>query len=484
MNEPTEILEEKQPEQSGASKRFLRARRMLQALRQRTGRLLLTLAVLALVFVSAAVLQHSFVHAQLYRTTRQELGLWAAQIAGEVAYKDKWDLTGYRRAAITAPSWYIVTKDGLIVDVEERLISGLFGRVELPDQSIYGGPQTVMTTVGETWRLFGKKVVGGTVIVGICTPENITAADTKLLANASKFGATLDDATSIRSREIDEDVDYAVISSQGELREAWGGVPLKTNRQALPVPSDHLARLVSSGKPYLLYFQPILDRRGQEVGTVIVPKDIALEQEALQAQDRFNIWVIGVAALFACATVLWLIVRELVSQTKKVTLEEALKVGETGTIEFKSTFRWDVRQNKRDDERQLDVIKAIAGFLNTKGGTLFIGVAEEGTTLRIRGLAEDLQEMGGSKDKLRLTLRNLITDWIGSAYSHLITDDLKEYGGRCYWEVTVAAAPGPVFVWWKPKGQPKERRFFVREGPKTSDLDNESTWHYIKNKWG
>jgi len=39
-------------------------------------------------------------------------------------------------------------------------------------------------------------------------------------------------------------------------------------------------------------------------------------------------------------------------------------------------------------------------------------------------------------------------------------------------------------VWWKPKGQPKERRFFVREGPKTTDLDNESTWHYIKNKWG
>ncbi|MGA2446303.1 MAG: ATP-binding protein [Opitutaceae bacterium] len=465
MNELTDIPEEKQPKQSDVADRHFKTRRMLQALRQRTGRLLLTLVVLALVFVSAAVLQHSFVHAQLYRTIRQELGSWAAQIAGEVAYKDRWDLTGYRRAAITAPGWDIVTKDGLIVDVEE-LISGLFGRVELPDQSIYGGPQTVVTIVGETWRLFGRKVVGGTVMVGICSPENITAADTKLLANASKFGATLDAASSIRSREIDGDVEYAVISSQGELRTAWGGVPLKTNRQSLPVPSDHLARLFSGGKPYLLYFQPILDSRGQEVGTVIVPKDIALEQEALQAQDRFNIWVIGIAALFACATVLWLIVRELVSQTKKVTLEEALKVGETGTIEFKSTFRWDVRQNKRDEERQLDVIKAIAGFLNTKGGTLFIGVAEEGTTLRIHGLAEDLQEMGGSKDKLRLTLRNLITDWIGSAYSHLITDDLKEYGGRCYWEVTVAAAPGPVFVWWKPKG------------------DNESTWHYIKNKWG
>jgi hypothetical protein len=325
-------------ELSSVVDRYLKMRRLLQALRQRAGRLLLTLVVLALVFVTAAVLHHSFVHAQLYRTIRQELGLWAAQIAKEVAYKDKWDLTGYRRASITAPSWYIITKDGFIIDIE-GLVSGLFGRVELPDQSIYGGPQTVVTTVGETWRLFGRKVVGGTVMVGICSPENITAADTKLLANALKFGATLDDATSIRSREVDEDVDYAVISSQGELRSAWGGVPLKTNWQALPVPSDHLARIVSSGQPYLLYFQPILDRRGQEIGAVIVPRDIALEQEALQAQDRFNIWVIGIAALFACATALWLIVRELVSQTKKVTLEEALKVGESLTIEFKSTFQ-------------------------------------------------------------------------------------------------------------------------------------------------
>ena len=137
MNEPTDITEEKQPKQSGASKRYLRARRVLQALRQRTGRLLLTFVVLAPVFVSAAVLQHSFVHAQLYRTIRRELGMWAAQIAGEIAYKDRWDLTGYRRAAITAPSWYVVTEDGLIVDVE-GLISGLFGRVEPPDQSIYG----------------------------------------------------------------------------------------------------------------------------------------------------------------------------------------------------------------------------------------------------------------------------------------------------------------------------------------------------------
>ena len=128
MNESTDGQEEEQAVEFRVVNRHLGARPILQALRQRTGRLLLTLVVLALVFLSAAFLQHAFVHAQLYRTVRRELGMWAAQIAGEIAYQDRWDLTGYRRASIAAPSWFVVTEDGLIVDVE-GLISGLFGRV-------------------------------------------------------------------------------------------------------------------------------------------------------------------------------------------------------------------------------------------------------------------------------------------------------------------------------------------------------------------
>lgn len=111
------IFEGKKPVQSGVDNRYLRTCRFFQALRQRTGRLLLTMLVLALVFASAAVLQHSFVHAQLYRTIRQELGLWAAQITGEIAYKDRWDLAGYRRASILAPGWNIVTEDGLLARI-------------------------------------------------------------------------------------------------------------------------------------------------------------------------------------------------------------------------------------------------------------------------------------------------------------------------------------------------------------------------------
>ena len=87
-------------------------------------------------------------------------------------------------------------------------------------------------------------------------------------------------------------MDYAVVSSAGELKTAWGGVPLKTEVHALPLPADHLAPLTSGGKPYLLYFQPIIDGGGRQVGAVIIPKDMTLERKALEVQDRFNLLVL------------------------------------------------------------------------------------------------------------------------------------------------------------------------------------------------
>ena len=97
------------------------------------------------------------------------------------------------------------------------------------------------------------------------------------------------------------------------------------------------------------------------------------------------------------------------------------------------------------------------------------------------GLIIDIE----SKDKLQRTLRDLITTRIGTEFSPFITDNLEESNGKLYWKIVVESSAEPVFVRWKFAGESKEqKKFYVREGPKTTDLDNESTWHYIKNKWG
>jgi predicted HTH transcriptional regulator len=189
--------------------------------------------------------------------------------------------------------------------------------------------------------------------------------------------------------------------------------------------------------------------------------------------------------LFACAVALLLIIPELLNQTHAVTLEEALKVRESRFVEFKGSLYWDIKRNEYVEERKLDVLKSIAGFLNVTGGTLFIGVLEEADSISVRGLNENLARVAGSTDRLQLMLRDLITTRIGYEFSPLITDGLEEKDGTPYWRITIAESPEPAFVRWKlPNEQKEQKKFYVREGPRTSDLDNESTWHYIKNKWG
>src|SRR6185295_2745086 len=58
--------------------------------------------------------------------------------------------------------------------------------------------------------------------------------------------------------------------------------------------------------------------------------------------------------------------------------EELLTQHESATLEFKSTLRWNLRENRKDPQIVTTaVLKTIAAFLNTEGGDLLIGVADD-----------------------------------------------------------------------------------------------------------
>lgn len=69
-------------------------------------------------------------------------------------------------------------------------------------------------------------------------------------------------------------------------------------------------------------------------------------------------------------------------------IRDLIALGESATLEFKSTLQWDVIQGKLNKELRFSVLKTIAAFLNSAGGTLIIGVDDSGG---IVGLGRDLQ---------------------------------------------------------------------------------------------
>ena len=64
-------------------------------------------------------------------------------------------------------------------------------------------------------------------------------------------------------------------------------------------------------------------------------------------------------------------------------IKDQIAIGENNTTEFKSSYRRDVRQQQLNDALKFQIIKTIAAFLNSEGGKLYVGVADDGTILGI-----------------------------------------------------------------------------------------------------
>ena len=68
------------------------------------------------------------------------------------------------------------------------------------------------------------------------------------------------------------------------------------------------------------------------------------------------------------------------------TVAEIIENDEDFAVELKSTARWDLREGKPNKAMEDSVVKTVAGFLNTDGGTLLIGV---GPDRQVVGLDHD-----------------------------------------------------------------------------------------------
>ncbi len=78
---------------------------------------------------------------------------------------------------------------------------------------------------------------------------------------------------------------------------------------------------------------------------------------------------------------------------------ELLARGEDAHLEYRSTFRWDLRAAAVSKVMETAVLKTVAAFLNSReGGTLLVGVADDG---RVLGLESDLPDAAQGRQRRR-----------------------------------------------------------------------------------
>jgi len=157
-------------------------------------------------------------------------------------------------------------------------------------------------------------------------------------------------------------------------------------------------------------------------------------------------------------------------------VEEIIEADESRELEFKSTFQWDMRKGEQNKFLQKQVLKTLAAFMNSDGGTLVIGVTDD---KEIIGLEHDLKLVQNSLDAFENRLLSVFSSSIGAPYSlHCKMRFADAQDGKKVCVIDAAAAKEPVFVDFQ--GQ---HEFFIRRGNATVSLNASDQYTYTRQRF-
>ncbi len=156
-----------------------------------------------------------------------------------------------------------------------------------------------------------------------------------------------------------------------------------------------------------------------------------------------------------------------------------MSAGESQLVEFKSSMRWDIAENRVNKVLEDVVVKALAGFLNSAdGGTLLIGVDDQGSAV---GLAADYgtlkrQDRDGFEQRLQQIVAKDLGEAVAASY---LTVNFHEIDGEDICQIAVDPSDQPVYV-----EKSNEAPFYVRSGNLTQPLPVKEAITYVQHRWG
>jgi hypothetical protein len=165
-----------------------------------------------------------------------------------------------------------------------------------------------------------------------------------------------------------------------------------------------------------------------------------------------------------------------------VTLADLIAEGESDELEFKASLRWDLVKASVNKALEEVVVKTLAAFANSHGGTLLIGVADSGDVL---GLEADYQSLGDAdRDKFELHLRNLLNQQFGTAFvTSTVSMKFHELGDKEVCQVEISQAKDPIIVTSKDKNGQNVEKFYARSGNSSQEIAMSEMNAYIKERF-
>jgi hypothetical protein len=160
-------------------------------------------------------------------------------------------------------------------------------------------------------------------------------------------------------------------------------------------------------------------------------------------------------------------------------LADLVEEGESDGLEFKAAARVNLHTTERDDAIEAAVTKTVAAFANSQGGTLIVGITDDGEPV---GLERDYATLKKQNaDGFELWLVDHLSHRIGQNAVARLKIDFPVLHAVQVCRVQVPPAPEPVFV--NPPSGEKVSHFFIRIGNSTRALPIDEALQYKAERW-
>ena len=152
-------------------------------------------------------------------------------------------------------------------------------------------------------------------------------------------------------------------------------------------------------------------------------------------------------------------------------IKSLISSGESDRLEFKSTLRWNLKTSRSEKGIEKAWLKSVVAFLNTDGGVLLVGVADDGHILGIEADQFD------SQDTYILHVNNCLQQHVGLEHSGFIRFQLIPVEGKKVLLIECQPSPSAAFL-----RIGKNEDFYVRVGPGSRRLSTSEVLSYMAKR--
>ncbi len=167
---------------------------------------------------------------------------------------------------------------------------------------------------------------------------------------------------------------------------------------------------------------------------------------------------------------------EVETQGGHPSIEKLLAEDEHERLEFKSSLRFDFQRYQVNHELEKSVMKTVAGFLNSKGGNLVIGVDDSRKPLGLKHDYKTLRRV--NSDGFENHFTQIFNAMVGPEFRHLIQLRFPVVDEKEVCIINVAPSSRPIYL-----RIDDNEHFYVRTGNVTTPLKMSEVESYARSRF-